>query len=135
MFMRDYLPRATAFPKARELCERIKAEGLRIALASSAKEEEIEAHKRTLGIGDLLDESTSAADAEKTKPYPDIFQAALGRLGNVTPVEAIVVGDSPYDAQAAAKAGIKTIGVLSGGFPEEVLHANGVIAVYRDVAD
>lgn len=134
-FTSEYLPRVRPFPKVRELFERIKADGLAIALASSAKEEELEQHKKSLRIGDLLEASTSADDAERSKPHPDIFQAALEGLGDITPEEAVVIGDTPYDVIAAARAGMRTIGLLSGGFTEEKLRAAGTMEVYEDVAD
>jgi beta-phosphoglucomutase-like phosphatase (HAD superfamily) len=108
---------------------------VRIALASSAKEEELERHQKNLHIEDLVDASTSADDTDHSKPCPDIFLTALARLDDVAPDEAIVIGDTPYDAQAAARAGMKTIGLLSGGFSEETLRESGVIGVYCDVAD
>ena len=135
LFASDYLPRVRPFPRVRELFERVKADGLAIALASSAKEEELERHKKSLRIEDLLETSTSADDAERSKPHPDIFQAALEGIGGVAPEEAIVVGDTPYDAIAAAKAGMRTIGLLSGGFTEEALRSAGAVEIYKDVAD
>jgi HAD superfamily hydrolase (TIGR01549 family) len=135
LFTHRYLPRVKPFPKVRELFERIKSDGMRIALASSAKQEELEGHKKKLHIEDLVDAATSADDVHRSKPCPDVFQAALDRLGGIGPHEAVVVGDTPYDAMAARNAGMKAIGVLSGGFSEESLRAQGVIAVYRDVAD
>jgi HAD superfamily hydrolase (TIGR01509 family) len=135
LFARDYLPRVRPFPKVRELFERIRADGLAIALASSAREEELESHKRNLRIEDLLEAATSADDAERSKPHPDIFQAALGGVKGVAPAEAVVVGDTPYDASAAAKAGMRTIGLLSGGFTAEALRVAGVAEIYEDVAD
>jgi HAD superfamily hydrolase (TIGR01509 family) len=135
LFTSDYLPRVRPFPKVRELFERIKADGLAIALASSAKEEELERHKKSLHVEDLLETSASADDAERSKPHPDIFQAALDRLGDVAPGETVVVGDTPYDALAAAKAGMRTIGLLSGGFDEGALRSAGAVEIYEDVAD
>jgi HAD superfamily hydrolase (TIGR01549 family) len=135
LFKRDYLPRVRAFPKVRELFERIRQDGKRIALASSAKEDELKAYKKIANIGDLVEEQTSADDADKSKPHPDIFQAALAELGDVAPGEAIVVGDTPYDAEAAGKADLRTIGVLCGGFPEQELRTAGCIRIYRDPAD
>jgi HAD superfamily hydrolase (TIGR01549 family) len=134
IFIRDYLALVRPFPKVRELFERIKADGLRIVLASSAKEPELKKHIESLRVGELIDGATSADDAEHSKPCPDILEAALARVRLVRPDQAIVVGDTPYDAQAAGKIGMKAIGVLSGGFPEERLRAAGCIAVYRDVA-
>jgi beta-phosphoglucomutase-like phosphatase (HAD superfamily) len=119
----------------RELFERLRADDLQIVLATSSKQVELEGHLKSLGVEDLLDAFTSADDAEHSKPCPDIFEAALGRLQDVRPAEAIVVGDTPYDAVAAAKAGMQTIGVASGGFPEETLLDAGARAVYVDIAD
>ena len=135
LFAGRYLSRVRPFPRVRELFERIKADGLQIALASSAKEEELEQHKRSLGVENLLEAATSADDAERSKPHPDIFQAALAGLDGVRPEEAVVVGDTPYDAEAAAKAGMRTVGLLSGGFTEAALREAGAVAVYRDVSD
>lgn len=135
LFKSDFLPRVRPFPRVRELFERLKADGLQVALATSAKEEELEQHKKSLRVEDLLAAATSADDAERSKPHPDIFQAALAGLEGVAPDEAVVVGDTPYDVQAAAKAGIQTIGLLSGGFMEEALREAGAVAVYRDVSD
>ena len=135
LFTSEYLPRVRPFPRVRELFERIKAEGLQIALASSAKEQELDRHKKSLRVEDLLEAATSADDAERSKPHPDIFQAALAGLKGVEPREAVVVGDTPYDVEAASKAGMRTVGVLSGGFAEETLRGAGAVAVYRDVGD
>lgn len=135
MFVRDYLPQVRPFPKVRELFERLRADGLQIALATSAKQVELETHLKNLGVEDLVAEATSADDAEHSKPCPDIFEAALGKLDDVAAEEALVVGDTPYDAIAAAKAGVRTIGLLSGGFPEETLREAGAIALCVDIAD
>lgn len=135
LFKREYLPRVRPFPKVRELFERIRADGKKIALASSANEDELQAYKKIADIADLVEEETSADDAEKSKPHPDIFQAALEKLGRVEKDETIVVGDTPYDAEAAGKAGLRTIGVLSGGFPETELRAAGANLIFEDPAD
>ncbi len=130
-----YLSKVEAFPGVRALFGHLRAEGLRIALASSAKEDELETYKKVADIEDLIDEQTSSDDAESSKPHPDIFLAALKRLGNPDPRDVIVVGDTPYDAEAAGKAGLRTIGVLCGGFPEDSLRKVGCIAIYQDPAD
>src|SRR5262245_2484008 len=135
LFKREYLPLVKPFPSVRELFERIEADGLRIALASSAKKEELGRYKQIAGIEDLVDAETSSDDAENSKPHPDIFEAALDRLGGIAAVDAIAVGDTPYDAQAAGKAGLRTIGLLCGGWPEEELRAAGCTAIYRDPTD
>lgn len=135
LFKREYLPRVKSFSNVRELFERVIADNKRVALASSAKGDELKSYKKIARIEDLVDEETSSEDADKSKPHPDIFQAALKKLGDVKPDEAIVVGDTPYDAEAAGKAKIKTVGVLCGGWSEQDLHAAGCIAIYRDPSD
>ena len=129
-----YLSQVTAFPKVLELFERLKADGTRIALASSAKEDELARYKEVLQIDGLVDVEASSDDVEKSKPLPDILQVALKRLG-VPATQAMVVGDTPYDAKAAAKAGLSTIGLLCGGFSEASLKKAGCIAIYKDPAD
>lgn len=133
LFKAKFLPRVKAFPKVRELFLRLRQEGKQIALASSAAGEELEAYKKISHIEDLIEAETSKDDAEKSKPYPDIFEAALARLGNPDPAECVVIGDTPYDIEAAHKAGVVTIGVRSGGFSEESL--SGAIALYDGPAD
>ncbi len=91
-------------------------------------------HKEIAGIADLIDDATSSDDAKRSKPFPDIFQAALAKLGSVGPHEAVVV-DTPDDAEAARDAGLRSIGVLCGGFPEEALRCAGCIAVYAGPED
>ena len=135
LFKKKYLPGVRPFPRVRELFERLRADGRRIALASSAKEEEVKIYKKIADIEDLVEEQTSADDAERSKPHPDIFEAALERLGDVGPEEVCVVGDTPYDAQAAGKIGVRTIGLLCGGFPQEDLRAAGCVEIYKDPAD
>jgi HAD superfamily hydrolase (TIGR01509 family) len=135
LFKREYLHRARAFPGVRELFERIRASGQRVVLASSGNADEVEEYKGIAGIADLIDSATSSDDAERSKPFPDIFQAALAKLSGLAPDEAVVIGDTPYDAEAARKAQMKSIGVLSGGFSEQALRDAGCIAVYRDVED
>jgi HAD superfamily hydrolase (TIGR01549 family) len=136
LFKRDYIQRVRAFPKVRELFERIKKDGKRLALASSAKAEELSVYKKIANIEDLLEEETSADDAEKSKPHPDIFEAALAKLGDIDGQQVAVVGDTPYDAEAAGRAGIRNrIGVLCGGFPDRELRAAGMIEIYLDPAD
>jgi HAD superfamily hydrolase (TIGR01549 family) len=135
LFQREYLPKVRAFPGVRDLFERIRAAGQKAVLASSGKADEVERYKEIAGIADLIDSATSSDDAERSKPFPDIFQAALARLEPMEPHDAIVVGDTPYDAEAARKAGIRSIGVLCGGFPEASLRSAGCMAVYDGPED
>src|SRR3954470_4108667 len=135
LFRRDFLPKVRAFSHVRDLFLRIKDEGKRIALASSAKEEELKEYKKIACIEDLIEEEASADDADKSKPHPDIFEAALARLGDVEAEEVIVVGDTPYDAEAAGKIDLRTLGVLCGGFPETELRVAGCVEIYQGPAD
>jgi HAD superfamily hydrolase (TIGR01509 family) len=135
LFKRAFLPKVRAFPKVRELFERLRQDGIRIAIASSSKRDEVAYYMELLRITDLVDVEISADDAERSKPCPDIFQAALDRLAPLTASEVLAVGDTPYDAEAAAKVGIRTVGVLCGGFPERQLRLAGCVAIYRDPAD
>jgi phosphoglycolate phosphatase-like HAD superfamily hydrolase len=108
---------------------------MRVVLASSAKKPELEHHVALLNVADVIDGATSADDADRSKPCPDILRAALDHVQGVDPGSALVVGDSPYDAVAAARAGMPTIGLLSGGFTSDELRQAGVIAIYRDIGE
>ena len=130
-----YLNQIEAFPKVTELFHRIRADKIKIVLASSAKAEELRTYEKIAGIEGLIDVETSSDDAEKSKPHPDIFQAAMAKLGAVDKSEVVVIGDTPYDAEAAGKAGLSAIGFLCGGFAEAGLRAAGCFAIYDGPAD
>ena len=135
LFKREYLPKARAFPGVRRLFEHIRAAGQRAVLASSCKEDEVEGYKKLADIADLVEAATSSDEAERSKPFPDIFQAALHKLSPLSAHETMVIGDTPYDAEAARNAGLRMVGVLSGGFSEEALREAGCVAIYRDPED
>jgi HAD superfamily hydrolase (TIGR01549 family) len=135
LFKKEYLPHLRPFPGVRDLFERIKRDGKRIALATSGKRQDLRFYKKIAQIEDLTDYELTADDADKSKPAPDLFEATLKNLGD-PPAEAVRnVGDTPYDVQAAHKVGIATIAVLSGGFSEAELRAAGAAAIYKDPAD
>lgn len=136
LFKRKYLTEVKPFPCVRELFERAISSGQKVGLASSARGDELKHYEQIANIEDLVQVETSSADAEKSKPHPDIFQAALERLGNeIDRSKIVVIGDTPYDAEAAGKAGLKTVGVLCGGFSEQSLREAGCFAIYRDPED
>lgn len=135
VFKSRFLPDIIAFPKVRELFQRIRADGKAIVLASSASGDELGTYKSKAKIEDLVQEETSKDDVAKSKPRPDIFEAAMAKLQGTSPDEAIVIGDSPWDAIAAKRAHVRALGILSGGFHEPDLHEAGCVAVYKDVAD
>jgi HAD superfamily hydrolase (TIGR01509 family) len=134
VFKADYLAQVRALPKTRELMLRMKAEGIRLALASSAKKAELGMYKKIANIDDLVEENTSSDDADKSKPHPDIFEATLKKLG-VKASEALALGDTPWDAEAAGKAGVWTVGVTTGGWSEKELMDAGCIEVWKDVEE
>ena len=134
IFRAEHLHRVKGFPGCTALFEALRARGLRIALASSSKAPELKVYKAAAGIEGLTDVETSSDDAERSKPHPDIFAAALAKL-DLAGDRAVVVGDTPYDAEAARKAGIAAVGVLCGGFPEQDIRAAGAGRIYRDPAD
>jgi HAD superfamily hydrolase (TIGR01509 family) len=98
-----------------ELLSRVHEKGMKVAVASSAKKDELETYLEIARITKLVDVATSSEDVTQSKPAPDIFQVALEKLG-IDAHDAVVIGDTPYDAEAAGKAGVATIGFLSGGF-------------------
>ena len=134
LFKAEYLHQVRPFPAVAALFQRILDSGRRIALGSSGNPDEIEVYRRLLGIDRMDLVVTSSADAERSKPHPDIFEAALKRLG-VAADQAVAVGDSPYDAIAAGRAGIACLGVLCGGFSAEDLKGAGCVALYAGPAD
>ena len=132
LFKTRYLPEIQPLNGTRELIERFLEEGLVLAVASSAKKDELTPLLERAGVHELIEKRTSSDDAENSKPDPDIVAAALKRM-KVPAAEAIMLGDTPYDIAAAKRAGIEIVGVESGGWTPEALA--GALAVYRDPAD
>ena len=97
LFRKEYLPRVRPFPKVRELFQRIHDDNKRIVLASSGKKADTKYHIDLLRIGDLIDGYVSGDDADSSKPAPDIFVASLEKLGDISPADAVTVGDTRFD--------------------------------------
>lgn len=135
LFRERFMDRIRPFPGVRPLFERLKAEGKQIVLASSSKPEELDHSLELIDAEDLVDATTSGGDVERTKPHGDIFAAALEKLPGIGPDDAMVVGDTPYDAIAARKVGLRTVGFLSGGFSREDLEEAGCIALFDGPED
>jgi HAD superfamily hydrolase (TIGR01509 family) len=133
-FKGKFLDQVKPFPGAHDLLARVHAEGITVVLASSASADEVDHYLDLLEARELVDATTSADDVENTKPAPDIFAVALRKVAPIAPDEAIVLGDTPYDIEAAAKCGIGAIAFRSGGFSDEALLGAGAIALYDDVA-
>ena len=134
IFKKEYLPHVKPFPKVRELFERLRADGKKIALASSGKETEVRHYEKLLGIEKLVDCMTTADQVAQSKPKADVFLAALNLL-KLPASEAVAVGDTPFDIEAAKKIDLRIIGVRCGGFSEDLLREEGAIAIYADPAD
>lgn len=134
LFKRKYLPRVQAFPHVKELFQRLRGDGKRIALASSGNDDEVTHYAELAQIDELIEAQTTKSDVQHSKPRPDVFLAALRHLGTAAE-ETIVIGDTPYDVQAAKKAELRTIGLLCGGFSADELRAYGAVAIFRDPAD
>jgi len=132
-FKARYLSLVRPFSAVPELLQRLRDQGTKLAVASSAKKDELEAYLDIARVGDWFDVTVSSGDVESSKPDPDVFQAAMRKLG-VRADEAIAIGDSPYDAEAARRTGVRTIGVLAGGFSEALLREAGCIDVYAGPA-
>ena len=123
-----------AVRQARELIEDLKDRGHTVLLASSAKEDEVEHYLDLLDARELADGWTTSADVESTKPEPDLVEAALQKSGG-SAKEAVMIGDTPWDVQAAGRAGVSTLAVLTGGFAAAELTEAGAEAVFESVAE
>jgi HAD superfamily hydrolase (TIGR01509 family) len=132
IFRERYLPQVRAFAGARALVAGLKARGLRLAVASSAEERDLRPLLEAAGATDLIDVRTSADDAPRSKPDPDIVAAALRKLG-CDPRDVIMVGDTPYDVEAAQGAGLDCVAFRCGGWTDEDLV--GAVAVYDGPQD
>ncbi len=119
---------------SRELIEDLHGRDHVVVLASSAKQEELDHYLDLLDARELADAWTTSADVEATKPAPDLVHAALGRVG-ASADQAVMVGDTPWDVQAAGKAGVPTLAVLTGGFAIEELTESGAERVFQSVAE
>jgi HAD superfamily hydrolase (TIGR01549 family) len=128
-FKTAYLPLVRPFSAVPDLLRRVRDAGVQVAIASSAKKDELDRYLDIARIADLVDVKTSSDDAEESKPAPDIFEIVLQKLA-IQGGDAVAIGDTPYDAAAAGKAKIASIGVLCGGFTEASLREAGCADVY-----
>jgi HAD superfamily hydrolase (TIGR01549 family) len=117
---------------ARDLLGDLKDRGHAVVLASSAKQDEVDHYLDLLDARELADGWTSSADVDATKPEPDLVKAAMEKAGDD---EAVMVGDSTWDAEAAARAGLETVAVLTGGFSEAELREAGAGTVFQSIPD
>jgi HAD superfamily hydrolase (TIGR01549 family) len=117
---------------SRELIVELKERGLTVVLASSSPQDEIDHYLELLDARELADAWTTDDDVKATKPEPDLVHAALEKAGTE---DAVMVGDTPWDVEAARKAGVETICVLTGGFSEQELRDAGAVAIFESVEE
>lgn len=131
-FSTHYLPHLRPTRGARQLVERLLNAGLTVVVATSAGSDELAGLLKQAGLDDLLTEATTSSDAENSKPDPDILHAAL-RKGALAPGETVMVGDTPYDIEAATRAGVACIALRSGGWSDDALR--DAMQIHDDPAD
>jgi membrane protein len=134
IFKARFLEQVKPFASAHDLLAHAHRRGQKVVLATSSSQDQLDHYLDLLDVRDLVDATTSSADVENTKPAPDIFATALAKLPGISAAEALVVGDTPYDVEAAKKCGIPAIALRSGGFPDAALGKAGAVAIYDDVA-
>ena len=115
---------------AYELVAALKERGHAVVLASSSNEDDLDHFLDLLGVRDLVDGWTTADDVERTKPHPDVVHAALEKAGTD---DAVMVGDSRWDVDAARNAGLETVCVITGGWSEQELRDAGAVAVFESL--
>lgn len=133
VFKSEWLARLKATAGARELLEQFQQDGLKLVIATSASEGEVDDLLEQAGLADLIQAAASADDAEDSKPDPDIVQAALRKSG-LEPHQVFMLGDTPYDVEAASLAGVRTVSLRSGGWWDDASLA-GSAGIYDDPAD
>ncbi|HET9921964.1 MAG TPA: HAD family hydrolase [Ktedonobacteraceae bacterium] len=132
VFSQRFMGSLQAFPEVRELVQRMLDAGLKIAIGSSAKQDELQKLLTIADIADLVSILVSSSDVQASKPNPSIVDVALKKL-ELQPDEVIMIGDTPYDIEAAARANVGTIAVRCGGWTDKELAR--ALAIYNDPAD
>jgi HAD superfamily hydrolase (TIGR01509 family) len=132
---RELLPEVRPIEGAARTIRSLADAGWAVVLSSSAKPDEVDHYVDLLDAADLAGGRTDAGDVEETKPSPDLIESALAEAGSAADEGAIMVGDSTWDIEAAAKAGVPAVAVLTGGYPESDLRESGALEVFASVAD
>ena len=129
IFAKEYLPAVRPFPEVGRLLDRLRADGLKLVVATSASDDELRGLLEALGDTSLLADATSSSDAERSKPDPDIVRAAVGKA-DVSAAACVMLGDTPYDVEAAGRSGVSIIALRCGGWGDDALA--GAAAIYND---
>jgi phosphoglycolate phosphatase-like HAD superfamily hydrolase len=132
IYRERFIDEVRPYPDARRALERFRALGLKVVLASSAKEDEIDRYLDLLDARELCDAWTSSSDVERTKPHPDLLEVAIDE---VDAEPAFLLGDSVWDCEAARTIDLPTIAVLTGGFGEDELRRAGAVEVLADLGE
>ena len=132
IFRQKYAKSLRPFDDTRALVERLRDDGYKIVVATSAGEDDLDTLLKQAGVDDLIDRATTSDDAEESKPEPDIVEAAL-KKAKTHPHEAVMIGDTPYDVGAATKAGVAIVAVRCGGWKDDDLE--GALEIYDGPAD
>jgi len=132
IFRERYLPHLRPLPGARSLVLRVREDGLKAIVVTSARHDELKSLLEAADVEDLMEEKATASDAKRSKPDPDIVEAAVEESG-ISPKHIVMIGDAPYDIEAAAKADVRTIAFRSGGWDDASL--NGAAQIYDGPAD
>jgi HAD superfamily hydrolase (TIGR01509 family) len=131
-FRKKYLPTLRPLEGSRALVLRVRSDGLKAIVATSAKDEELTGLLEAAEVADLIEEKATASDAKRSKPDPDIVEAAIEQSG-ISPRNLVMIGDTPYDIEAATRAKVRTIAFRSGGWSDADLH--GAVEIYDGPAD
>jgi len=126
------MPYLRALPGSRELVQRVKKDGLKPIVATSARDQELKDLLKAARVDDLMEERATASDAKRSKPDPDIVHAAIEE-SDIPPQQLIMIGDTPYDIEAAARAQVRSIAFRSGGWTDDEL--KGAVEIYDGPAD
>ena len=132
IFREKYLPHLRPLKGSRALVLRVRSDGLKPIVATSAKDEELKGLLKAADVADLMEEKATASDAKRSKPDPDIVHAAIEESG-ISPRNLVMIGDTPYDVEAATKASVRVIAFRSGGWDDESLKR--AIEIYDGPAD
>ena len=132
IFRKIYLPILRPLEGSRALVLRVRSDGLKAIVATSAKDEELQGLLEAAEVADLIEEKATASDARRSKPDPDIVEAAIEESGTSLR-KLVMIGDTPYDVEAATKAKVRTIAFRSGGWSDDDLH--GAVEIYDGPAD
>lgn len=134
IYLTKYLPHIKPFPRTMELLQRLHNAGMKLVIATSAEQDELQKMMQVIDphAADLFEEAASSKDAKQSKPDPDVMNAAL-KLSGLPAEQVLMIGDTIYDIESAAKAGIKTIAFRCGGWQDADL--KGAIAIYDGPAD